>query len=120
MTRRKRQVEHLLRDEISDLLRYQLKDPRLEGLVTVTGVSTSADMKEARVFISVLGDDEEKGKALQGFSSAAGFLRRELAKRVSMRHIPELSFEKDDSIEKGIRLSQLIEKVSAEDRREQS
>lgn len=118
MTRRRRQVEHLLRAELSELLRRQIKDPRVKGLITVTGVSTSTDLKEAKVFISIMGDDEEKQKAFQGLNSAAKFLRYELGRRVSLRHIPELSFERDDSIEHGIRLSQLIEQVSAESRAE--
>ena len=115
MTQRRKQVERLIRAEVSELLSRQVKDPRVKGLVTVTEVSTSPDLKQAKIFISIMGDENEKGEVLQGLNSASGFLRRELAKRVSLRHIPELSFEKDDSIERGIRLSQLIEQVSAED-----
>jgi ribosome-binding factor A len=114
VTHRRRQVEHLIRAELSELLSRQVNDPRLKGLVTVTDVSTSPDLKQARIFISIMGDAEEQGEVFQGLNSACSFLRHELAKRVSLRHIPELSFEKDDSIERGIRLSQLIEQVSAE------
>lgn len=115
MTHRRKQVEHLIRAELSELLSRQVRDPRLKGLVTVTEVRTSPDLKQARIFISIMGDEKEKGEVFQGLSSASRFLRHELAKRVSLRHIPELSFEKDDSIERGIRLSQLIEQVSAGD-----
>jgi ribosome-binding factor A len=114
VTYRRRQVEHLIRAELSELLSRQVNDPRLKGLVTVTEVSASPDLKQARIFISIMGDEEEQGEVFQGLSSACSFLRHELAKRVSLRHIPELSFEKDDSIERGVRLSQLIEHVSAE------
>jgi ribosome-binding factor A len=115
VTHRRKQVEHLIRAELSELLSRQVRDPRLKGLVTVTEVRTSPDLKQARIFISIMGDEKEKGEVFQGLSSASSFLRHELAKRVSLRHIPELSFEKDDSIERGIRLSQLIEQVSAGD-----
>lgn len=114
MTRRRRQVGHLLRAELSELLRRQIKDPRLKGLITVTEVSISPDLREAKVFVSILGDEQEKEEALQGLSSAANFLRHELGRRVSLRHIPQLSFERDDSIERAVRLSQLMEQVSAE------
>jgi ribosome-binding factor A len=114
VTHRRKQVEHLIRAEVSELLSRQVNDPRLKGLVTVTEVSASPDLKQARIFISVMGDEEEKGEVLQGLTSACSFLRHELAKRISLRYIPELSFEQDDSIERGIRLSRLIEQVSAE------
>ena len=120
MTRRSRRLEHLLRAELSELLSRQIRDPRLKGLVTITEVSTSADLREAKVFVSVMGDDEEKEEALQGLNSAAKFLRRELGKRVSLRHTPELSFERDNSIERGIRLAELIKQVAAENEAEQS
>jgi ribosome-binding factor A len=115
VTHRKKQIEHLMRAELSVLLRRQVKDPRLKGLVTVTEVQTSPDLRQARIFISIMGDEKEKEEVFQGLNSASSFLRHELAKRVSLRRIPELSFEKDDSIERGIRLSQLIEQVSAGD-----
>jgi ribosome-binding factor A len=114
VTYRRKQVEHLIRAELSDLLSRQVNDPRLKGLLTVTEVSASPDLKQARIFISIMGDEEEQGEVFQGLSSACNFLRHELGKRISLRHIPELSFERDDSIERGIRLSQLIEQVSAE------
>lgn len=116
MTHRRKQVEHLIRAELSELLRCQVKDPRLNGFITVTGVSASPDLKQAKVFISTMGDEVEKEEVLQGLNCASRFLRRELGKRVSLRHIPELSFEKDDSIERAIRLSQLMKQVSAEGR----
>jgi ribosome-binding factor A len=115
MTRHRRQIEHLLRAELSELLRRRVKDPRLKGLVTVTEVSASSDLSQAKVFISILGTAEEKREVLQGLSSASPFLRHELGNHLSLRYVPELSFEMDDSIERGVHLLKLMEQVSAED-----
>jgi ribosome-binding factor A len=115
MTRHGRQIEHLLRAELSELLQRRIKDPRLKGLVTVTEVSASSDLSQAKVFISILGTAEERREVFQGLNSASRFLRHELGRRLSLRYIPELSFEMDNSIERGVHLLKLIEQVSAED-----
>ena len=113
MTRRTQRVNELIRGEISLLLQRQVKDPRLCGLVTVTEVSTSADLKHAKIYISVMGGETEKREALAGLERASSFFRRELAERLSLRRIPELSFCRDDSIEHGSHLLKLIEQVSS-------
>lgn len=113
--RRRQRLSDLLREELSDLLRRQVKDPRLGGLVTVTEVALSPDLKYAKVFISVLGSEGEKREALQGFAAASGFFRRELGNRLSLRYIPELTFYRDDSLERGDHLLRLISQVSAEE-----
>ncbi|MFH1663149.1 MAG: 30S ribosome-binding factor RbfA [Chloroflexota bacterium] len=105
-------VNHLIRQEISDLLRLEVKDPRLSGLVSITEVETSADLKYAKVFFSCLCDNEEKKEILSTLVAASGFLHNELAKRLTLRHIPELDFRWDDSIEKGARILELINKVA--------
>lgn len=115
MTRRTERINGLIRDEISLLLQRQVKDPRLGGLVTVTGVSTSADLRHAKIFVSIMGDETEKKEALAGLDRASGFFRRELAERISLRRIPELSFHRDDSIEQGTHLLKLIERLSSSD-----
>ena len=114
MTRRILRVNNLIRHEISDLLQRQVKDPRLGNFVAVTEVSISPDMKHARIFVSHMGSEEEKQETLSVLASASGFLRRELAKRLRLRHIPELSFQWDDSIERGARLLELIDQVAAD------
>lgn len=113
MSRRTDRVSSLLRKELSELIQHELKDPRLSGLVTVTAVETAADLKTARVFISVLGDAEARQTAVAGLSSASGFLRRSLRDRVELRPIPELSFEGDASIEEGARVVALLDEVAA-------
>ncbi len=95
MSRRIERVNELLRQEISRLLTLQIKDPRLAGVITITRVTTSSDLRNARVFLSAMGDEETKQNALAGIRAAATFIRRELRSRVSMRYTPFLSFDLD-------------------------
>ena len=112
--RRLPRINDLLREEISDLIRKELKDPRVAGLVSVTEVETSADLRHARVYVSVFGSEEEQRSTLTALRSAAGFLRHETAQRVTFRHMPELEFHLDDSIERGDRILRLIKQVQDE------
>ncbi len=112
MTHRIERVNNLIRQEISELLQRQVKDPRLGSFVTVTEVSTSPDLKYAKIFVSRIGSEGEKQETLSVLAGASGFLRNELAKRLNLRRIPELSFQWDDSIERGTHLLQLIDKIS--------
>ena len=115
MTRRAERVNDLLREEISSIVHRELKDPRLGGLISITEVETSPDFRHARVFVSVMGTDEERVASLKALNSAAGFMRRELRGRLqSLRYLPELTFKPDDSIERGMRLSALINQVALE------
>jgi ribosome-binding factor A len=114
MSHRIERVSSLMRHEISDLLQRQVKDPRLSQFVAVNEVSISADMKYAKVFVSCMGSQEERQAMLSGLEAAANFLRNQLSKRLRLRHIPELSFEWDDSIERGDHLLQLMDKISTE------
>ena len=113
MAHRIERVNSLIRQEISQLLQHQVKDPRLGNFVAVTEVSTSLDLRYAKVFVSCMGSEEEKREALSGLIAASGFFRSRLAKRLRLRRIPELSFHWDDSIQRGAHLLQLIDKVSA-------
>ena len=113
MAHRIERVNSLIRQEISELLQRQVKDPRLGEFISVTEVNISADLKYAKVFVSQFGCERgEQQKVLSGLTSASGFFRRELAKRLKLRHIPELDFQWDNSIEQGDHISQLIDKVS--------
>ena len=112
MAYRIERVNSLIRQEISQLLQRQVKDPRLGNFIAVTEVSTSADLKHAKVFVSSMGSEEEKQEALNALASASGFFRRELGKSLKLRRIPELSFIWDNSIERGDHLLQLIDRVS--------
>ena len=112
MTRRTERVNNLIRQEISELLQRQVKDPRLGSFVAVTEVSTSPDLRHAKIFISRIGSQEEKQEILSVLASASGFLRKELARRLRLRRIPELSFQWDDYIERGAHLLQLIDQIT--------
>ncbi|MDP3880066.1 MAG: 30S ribosome-binding factor RbfA [Dehalococcoidales bacterium] len=115
MPHRIERVNSLIRQELSQLLQRQVKDPRLGTFITVTEVITSADLKHARVFISRLGSEEEKRETLSVLASASGFLRKELAKNLKLRYTPELSFQWDESIERGDHLLQLLDAVTSDE-----
>jgi len=114
MPHRIERVNNLIRQEISELLQRQVKDPRLGSFVAVTEVSTSPDLRYAKVFVSCIGSGEEKRETLRVLAAASGFFRNELARRLRMRRIPEISFEWDNSIERGAHLLELIDKVSTD------
>src|SRR5262245_24290349 len=112
--RRVDRIEEQLRIELSEILERELQDPRAH-FVTVTGVKVSPDLRHARVFISVLGGAEERKKALQGLRSGASFVRRSLGKRLHhLKRIPELVFDYDESLEKELRVEELLEKIKSE------
>ncbi len=112
MPHRIERVNNLIRQEICELLQRQVKDPRLGNFVTITEVSTSADLKHAKIFVSCIGNEVEKKEILSILAGASGFFRKELAKRTRLRYIPELSFRWDDSIERGAHLQELIDKIT--------
>ena len=112
MTRRMERIGKLIKQEISGLLEREVNDPRLSNLISVTDVSLSPDLRQAKVFVSILGDEEKKQDMLAGFNNASGFLRKELAPRLRLKCVPKLSFYYDDSIERGARLLNLIGQVS--------
>jgi ribosome-binding factor A len=112
MAHRIERVDSLMRHEISELLQREVKDPRLSQFVAVTEVSTSSDLRYAKVFVSCMGSEEEKQEMLKGLEAASNFLRNQLAKRLRLRRIPELSFHWDDSIERGTHLLQLIDELN--------
>ena len=111
MSRRTDRVNELLRTEISHLLARQIKDPRINGVISVTRVSASNDLRAARVYISVMGGAETKRLALDGIQSAAAYLRRELRNRITLRHTPHLTFDLDDSMEEGDQILRLIDSL---------
>ena len=115
MQRRKLRVNGLLRAEIGDLLKRQVKDPRLGVFVSVTEVATSSDLRHAKVFVSILGSEQEKKEALRALTAASGFLRKQLSEHLALRRIPELNFVEDVSIEQGAHILELIKQVVTEE-----
>jgi ribosome-binding factor A len=111
-SRRLQRVQNLLRAEISTVLQRKLKDPRVQaGLVSVSRVETSPDLREARVFVSIWGDHEAQAAAMQGLASAAGFIRAELMKVLHLRPMPHLDFRRDESLAQGARTLDLLEEL---------
>lgn len=99
-----------MKKEIAQILRDELKDPRV-GFVTVTSVEVSGDLRHAKVFVSVLGDEEAKKQSLEGLQKATGFIRREVGQRIQLRYTPEIVFKFDASIEHGDKIARLLSQV---------
>jgi ribosome-binding factor A len=112
MTDRMRRIDESIRQVLSEAVRG-LKDPRI-GFVTVTGVATSADLHQARVFVSVLGSKRERDQTLAGLTAAHGVLQSMIARELSLRRTPRLTFEYDPSVEQGVRMSKLIDELAQE------
>ena len=112
-TRRQRKVAELLHEEISQLIQYSTRDPRL-GFVTVTEVDVSPDLRLAHVYVTVLGDETDAQNTLEGLASAAGYFRYNMKKALSLRYIPELKFKLDTSLEYGIRIDSLLDTIKNE------
>src|SRR6476646_5843388 len=104
---RMRRVDEAVRAVLSDAVSTDLKDPRV-GFVTVTGVDTSPDLRHATVYVSVLGDEPTREASLEGLESAHGFLQRKVASELRLKHTPTLRFAYDDSIDHGMRITELL------------
>lgn len=102
-----RRVDEAVRAVLSDAITQELKDPRV-GFVTVTSVRTSTDLRHARVYVSVLGDEEARAAGLEGLRSATGFLQRKVGRAVRMKYTPEITFAYDDSVDRGLRINELL------------
>ena len=99
--------------ELSNIIRSEVKDPRISPVTSVVSVEVAPDLKTCKAYISVLGDDEAAKKTLEGLKSSSGFIRRELAHRVNLRNTPEIRFILDQSIAYAARMSKLIDEVNA-------
>ena len=107
-----KRVSELVRSHLATLIERRLNDPRVAG-VTVTDVEVTSDTRHAKVFYSLIGDEQAKQQAARGLDSASGWLRRELGLHLHTRHTPELVFEYDPSLEHGARMSQLLDELKA-------
>ena len=98
--------------ELSNIIRGEIKDPRINPLTSVVAVEVAPDLKTCKAYISVLGDEESQAKTLAGLKSAEGFIRSKLAKTVNLRNTPEIRFVLDQSIEYGLKMSKMIDEVT--------
>jgi ribosome-binding factor A len=109
---RMRRVDEAVRAVISDAIASDLKDPRV-GFVTVTGVKTSPDLRHSTVYVSVLGDQAQRQDSLEGLRSARGYLQRLIASELTLKHTPALTFRYDESIDRGMRISSLLDEQAS-------
>ena len=112
MSERLRRVNEAVKEVLSEGI-GELKDPRI-GFVTVTGVRTSPDLRHARVFVSVLGSEAKRQKTLAGLAAAHGVLQGRVAQELRMKRTPQLAFEYDPTVERGVRMTQLIDELAPE------
>ncbi|MBP1155962.1 MULTISPECIES: 30S ribosome-binding factor RbfA [unclassified Paenibacillus] len=106
-------VGEQIKKELSQIIQSELKDPRI-GFITVTGVDVTNEFSHAKVYLSVLGSDEQKQETLKALTRSTGFIRSELGKRIRMRKIPELLFKFDESIDYGSKIQGLLQKINQE------
>ncbi|MFD1735860.1 30S ribosome-binding factor RbfA [Bacillus salitolerans] len=107
MSLRATRVGEQMKKELGEIIGRKIKDPRI-GFVTVTDVEVTGDLQQAKVFISVLGDDEQRQNTLKGLAKAKGFIRSEIGQRIRLRKTPEITFEFDESVDYGNRIESLL------------
>ncbi|UQD51746.1 30S ribosome-binding factor RbfA [Bacillus methanolicus] len=115
MNLRANRVGEQMKKELGDIIGRKIKDPRI-GFVTVTDVQVTGDLQQAKVFISVLGDEEQRENTLKGLAKAKGFIRSEIGQRIRLRKTPEIIFEFDESIEYGNRIESLLHQIHNEEK----
>jgi ribosome-binding factor A len=115
MSRRTDRINEQLREELSMVLARQVKDPRLNAVISITRVESSNDLRSARVYISVMGNKETKQEALEGLQSAASFLRREIRDRINMKHTPFMTYLLDDSLEEASHVLNIMDRIRTDE-----
>jgi len=113
MSERMRRVDESLRQVLSERI-GELKDPRI-GFVTVTGVKTTSDLKQATVYVSVLGSERKRERSLEGLQAAHGVLQAQIARELRLKRTPQLAFQYDPSVEHGVRMTKLIDELAPDD-----
>ncbi|HEY2420906.1 MAG TPA: 30S ribosome-binding factor RbfA [Neobacillus sp.] len=115
MSHRANRVGEQMKKELSDIIGRKIKDPRI-GFVTVTDVEVTGDLQQAKAYISVLGDEEQRENTLKGLAKAKGFIRSEIGQRIRLRKTPEITFEFDESVDYGNKIETLIHQLHHEDK----
>ncbi|MBZ4665001.1 30S ribosome-binding factor RbfA [Mahella sp.] len=105
-------ISEELKREISDIIRNELKDPRVPMMTSITKVEVTSDLKYAKVYVSVLGDEDVVKNAFDGLNSATGFVRKEVGSRIRLRYTPQIIFVRDTSIEYGVHISKLLHDIN--------
>ena len=107
-------ISEEMKKEISSIIMNDVKDPRLTAMVSVTDVETSPDLQLAKVFVSIFGTEEEKEETLSALKNSSGYIRHAVSQRIKLRHMPELLFKVDDTIDKGMHIDSILRKIKNE------
>ncbi|MCL2673773.1 MAG: 30S ribosome-binding factor RbfA [Defluviitaleaceae bacterium] len=110
---RLQRINDEIRKEAAEVIRSELKDPRIDTMTTVTSAQTTSDLKQCKIFVSILGDENSKKEALIGLKNAAPFLRKMLASRINLRHTPEIIFVLDESLDYGMKMDKIFKDLNA-------
>lgn len=105
-------INEEMKKEISSIVMNGLKDPRITAMVSITDVEVTSDLRYAKVFVSIFGTEKQKADSLEALKSSAGFIRREVGKRIQLRYVPELIITVDDTIDRGMHIDELIRKAN--------
>ena len=116
--KRVNRISEEIKKIVSELLYHGLKDPRISPMTSITRVRVTRDLRYAKIYASILGNQEEKESSIEGLNSAKGFIRKEIGNKIDIRYIPEPIFILDESIEEGIRMSKLIDDVNKNNHKE--
>jgi len=113
-TQRAERIGEAIKRLVSELVQRRLKDSRITGMVSVTGVEVSGDLRHAKIFVSVYGDEEVREQTMEGLRSAKGLVRSEIAKSLDLRFAPDIQFRLDPSIERGAKIAELLQQINRE------
>ncbi|GFN36453.1 30S ribosome-binding factor RbfA [Tepidimicrobium xylanilyticum] len=114
--KRLNRISEEIKKVVSELISREIKDPRVNPMTSIVDVKVTNDLSYANIYVSVLGDKEAKNDTITGLNNAKGFIRKEMGRRIDLRHVPEINFHLDESIEQGLYISKLIDEVSKENR----
>lgn len=113
-------ISEEIKRELAQMIRDEIKDPRIKGLISITRAEVTNDLRYAKIFVSILADESERPDSLQGLAKASGYMRSELARRLQLRYTPELIFKLDDSIAYGSKINEIISGFKQNERNEKS
>ncbi len=102
-----------IKKEVSEIIRSELKDPRIGAITSVIKAETTNDLKYCKIFVSILGDEQQKAETMEGLKNASGFIRKQIAFRINLRNTPEFKFVLDDSLEYSIKISKIIDDINS-------
>ncbi|MCL5289948.1 MAG: 30S ribosome-binding factor RbfA [Bacillota bacterium] len=114
MSHRPERIAEAIKKEAADLLRSEIKDPRV-GFVTITGVEVTKDLSFAKIFISVMGSEDQRAETLNVLQKAAGYMRSEIGRRIKVRHAPEIIFKLDTSLDHGTRIMEILHEINRQE-----